>query len=103
MRDLPIFLEMHDRAAVVVGGGVVAARRAELLVRSGARVTVFARELTDEFFELRAKPNFRHAPRDPGPDDFAGCTLCFIATDDERLTQAARKIARVAGALVNVA
>src|SRR5271165_6148712 len=103
MRDLPIFVEMHDRTAVVVGGGVVAARRAEMLVRSGARVTAFARELTDEFFGLRNKPNFRHEPREPEPEDLAGCTLCFVATDDERLTQAARKVARAVGALVNVA
>ena len=103
MRDLPIFLEMHDRSAVVVGGGVVAARRAEILVRSGARVTAFARELTDEFFELLNDPNFRHEPREPGPEDLAGCTLCFVATDDERLTEAARKVARAASALVNVA
>ncbi len=103
MRDLPIFVEMHDRTAVVVGGGVVAARRAEMLVRSGARVTAFARELTDEFFELRAKPNFRHEPREPEPGDLAGCRLCFVATDDEQLTQAARKVARAVGALVNVA
>src|SRR5271157_3833058 len=102
MRGLPIFLDMLDRPAVVVGGGVAAARRAELLLRSGARVTAFARELGDEFFELRARPNFRHEPRDPAPEDFAG-RLCFIATDDERLTHAARSMANNAGALVNVA
>jgi uroporphyrin-III C-methyltransferase/precorrin-2 dehydrogenase/sirohydrochlorin ferrochelatase len=102
MRGLPIFLDMRDRPAVVVGGGVAAARRAELLLRAGARVTAFARELGDEFFELRARPNFRHEPRDPAPEDFVG-RLCFIATDDERLTHAARSMANNAGALVNVA
>ena len=66
-------------------------------------MTAFARELSDEFLELRDKPNFRHEPRDPGPDDFAGSALCFIATDDERLTEAARAMAKSAGALVNVA
>ncbi len=103
MRDLPIFVDMRERPAVVVGGGVVAARRAELLVRSGARVTTFARELSDEFLELRAQPNFRFKPRQPALKDFAGSALCFIATDDERLTEAARAMAKEAGALVNVA
>ena len=103
MRDLPIFVDMRGRPALVVGGGVVAARRAELLVRSEARVTAFARELSDEFFELRARPNFRHEPRDPIPGDFAGAPLCFIATEDERLTEAARSMAKKAGVLVNVA
>ena len=103
MLNLPIFIEMRGRPAIVVGGGVVAARRAELLVRSGAEVTVFARELSDEFFELRAKRNFRHAARDPEHKDFAGSRLCFIATEDDGLTQAARTKAKAAGALVNVA
>jgi uroporphyrin-III C-methyltransferase / precorrin-2 dehydrogenase / sirohydrochlorin ferrochelatase len=103
MRDLPIFVDMRDRPALVIGGGVVAARRAELLVRSGARVTAFAMELSDEFFELRARPNFLHEARDPAPEDFSGRALCFIATDDERLIDAARSIAKKAGALVNVA
>ncbi|HZZ63410.1 MAG TPA: siroheme synthase CysG [Roseiarcus sp.] len=103
MGDLPIFIDMRDRPALVVGGGVVAARRAELLLRSGARVTAFARELSEEFFELRGRANFRHEPREPVPEDFAGPALCFIATDDESLTNSARSMAKTAGALVNVA
>jgi uroporphyrin-III C-methyltransferase/precorrin-2 dehydrogenase/sirohydrochlorin ferrochelatase len=103
MRGLPVFVDMRERQALVVGGGVVAARRAELLLRSGARVTAFASELSDEFFELRARPNFRHEVRDPAPEDFAGGALCFIATDDERLIDAARSMANIAGTLVNVA
>src|SRR5580704_6052301 len=103
MRNLPIFLEMRDRPAVVVGGGVVAARRAEFLVRCGARVTAFAPELGEDFFELRDRPNFRHLARDPEPEDFAGSPVCFIATEDQRLQDVARKAAKAAGALVNVA
>jgi uroporphyrin-III C-methyltransferase/precorrin-2 dehydrogenase/sirohydrochlorin ferrochelatase len=103
MRNLPIFLEMRDRPAVVVGGGVVAARRAEFLVRCGARVTVFAPALGEDFFELRDRPNFRHVARDPEPEDFAGSPVCFIATEDQRLQDVARKAAKAAGALVNVA
>ena len=103
MRTLPIFVDMRDRPAVVVGGGVVAARRAEFLVRSGARVSVFAPELSEDFYELRAKPNFRHVARDLEPEDLRGCALCFIAVEDERLMVTAQQIARNAGALVNVA
>ena len=104
MRDLPIILDMGDRPVAVVGSGVVAARRAELAVRAGADVTVFAPgDLSDEFLELLDKPNLRHAPRDPAPGDLAGCSLCFIASEDEGLIERARASARAAGALVNVA
>ena len=98
MRDLPIVLDMGGG-----GGGVAAARRAELLVLAGAEVTVFAPALGDEFLELRDRPNFRHAPRDPAHRDFAVCSLCFITTEDEGLIERTHAAAKGAGALVNVA
>ena len=73
MRHLPIFLELNGKAAVVVGGGVVAARRAEHLIRAGARVTAFAAALSDEFREFSRAPNFRHEARDPEPGGLRGC------------------------------
>ena len=103
MRDLPIFVNMRDRPTVVVGSGVVAARRAELALGAGARVTVFAPELGDEFLGFKDSPNLRHAPREPTPEDFAPASLCFIATEDDGLIERARSAARSAGALVNVA
>jgi uroporphyrin-III C-methyltransferase/precorrin-2 dehydrogenase/sirohydrochlorin ferrochelatase len=103
MRSLPIFVDMRDRPVVVVGSGVVAARRAEMAVRAGARVTVFAPALDDEFLGLKDAPNFNCAPRDPTSEDFAPATLCFIATDDEGLIERARAAAKAGGALVNVA
>ncbi len=103
MRDLPIFLNMRERPAVVVGAVVVAARRAELAVRAGARVTVFARALSDEFFGLKDAANFRWFQRDPTLEDFEPGSLCFVATEDEALIERARSMARAAGALVNVA
>jgi uroporphyrin-III C-methyltransferase/precorrin-2 dehydrogenase/sirohydrochlorin ferrochelatase len=103
MRHLPIFLELRDRRVIVVGGGVVAARRAEVLIKAGAQVTTFARDLGQDFLPLLDRTNFRHEPRDPGPQDFAGSTLCFVASEDQRLTESARAAAKSAGALVNVA
>ena len=103
MRHLPIFLKLRERPAVVVGGGVVAARRAEYLVKAGARVTTFASELSDEFLGLRDLPNFRHEARDPEAKDFGGSAICFVAAEDERLTAVGRAAAKSAGLLVNVA
>src|SRR5919205_225152 len=42
MDVLPIMMRVEGRACAVVGGGTVAARKAALMRRTGARVTVFA-------------------------------------------------------------
>jgi uroporphyrin-III C-methyltransferase/precorrin-2 dehydrogenase/sirohydrochlorin ferrochelatase len=103
MRHLPIFLELGDKAAVVVGGGAVAARRAEHLLNAGARVTTFATALSDDFRELLDQPNFRHEARDPELKDFENSVLCFVAVEDERLSAEVWAAAKGAGAWVNVA
>jgi len=54
MDYLPVFLQLQARPVVVVGGGRVAARKIELLRRTGARITVVAPELLDPLRELAA-------------------------------------------------
>jgi uroporphyrin-III C-methyltransferase / precorrin-2 dehydrogenase / sirohydrochlorin ferrochelatase len=103
MRHLPIFLTLSGKAAAVVGGGVVAARRADHLINAGASVTAYAPALSEDFRELLDQPNFRHVARDPAPKDFEGAALCFVAVEDERLAAEAWAAAKGAGAWVNVA
>jgi uroporphyrin-III C-methyltransferase / precorrin-2 dehydrogenase / sirohydrochlorin ferrochelatase len=103
MRHLPVFLDLRGKSAIVVGDGAAAARRAEHLIKAGARVTTFATALTDDFHELLGAPNFRHATSNPKPEDFEDCALCFVAVEDERLSAEAWAAAKGAGAVVNVA
>ena len=70
MRHLPIFLDLGGKAALVVGGGAVAARRAEHLIKAGARVTTFAARAQRRFSRTSRSPNFRHEARYPRPKDF---------------------------------
>jgi len=44
----PIYLDIENRAVAIIGGGNVCARKAETMMKYGARVTVVAPEFTEE-------------------------------------------------------
>ena len=48
MDYLPLFVELKQRPVLLVGGGHVAARKAVLLLKAGARLRVIAPQLCDE-------------------------------------------------------
>ena len=52
MDHLPILLNVKGRRTLVAGNGVVAARKADLVLRAGSRVTVVTPELGDELERL---------------------------------------------------
>jgi uroporphyrin-III C-methyltransferase/precorrin-2 dehydrogenase/sirohydrochlorin ferrochelatase len=102
MKIVPICLDVAAKRVCMVGGGVMAARRVDQLLRAGARVTVFAPLLCDDFAALANHPDFTHANREPLLHDIEGCVLCFAATDDPHLAQSVRRLAQQCGVLINV-
>jgi len=55
MRYFPINLDLLGKPVVIVGGGVVAARKCQALLAAGARVTVITPALTGPLRELSEK------------------------------------------------
>lgn len=53
MDRLPAFLNLQNRDCLVVGGGIVAERKTDLLRRTGARVTVLSPIVTDKLQRMR--------------------------------------------------
>jgi precorrin-2 dehydrogenase / sirohydrochlorin ferrochelatase len=78
----PLFLELHGRRCLVVGGGPVAERKVEGLLAAGAAVTVVSPTLTPPLYALLAAGRLQHAARTYQPGDLAGFDLGFAATDD---------------------
>ena len=102
MDFLPLFLNVRDRPAVVVGGGAVALRKAELLVRCGARVTLVAPQLTVEFAPLLASGRVEHRATAFAPAALDGAVVVIAATDQASVNAAVAQGARARNIPVNV-
>ena len=53
MEFLPIFLKSRNQRVAVVGGGVAAARKVDILLRSNCEITIYAANLEEELLSLR--------------------------------------------------
>lgn len=52
MAYFPLFVELKEKPVLVVGGGVVAARRIRTLAEFGCRITVVSPRITDELLKM---------------------------------------------------
>jgi uroporphyrin-III C-methyltransferase/precorrin-2 dehydrogenase/sirohydrochlorin ferrochelatase len=107
MDYLPIFLRVQDRLAVVIGGGAVAARKAELLLKCGARVRLVAPELaagTQALLQLHsAGAQLSHQCASFAGHHLEGAALVIAATDSAEVNTQVSRLARARGVPVNVA
>ena len=81
MDYFPIFLRLTGEPVLVVGGGEVAARKIDLLLRSGAKVTVVAPELTASLAQKVQAGQIEHLAAEFHPDLLDGKRLAIAATD----------------------
>jgi precorrin-2 dehydrogenase / sirohydrochlorin ferrochelatase len=84
-RYYPIFIDLREKLAVVVGGGMVAARKVESLVKAGARVKVIAPSVVDE---IAKTVDVSIDLREYEEDDLEGAFLVIAATDSEKINRA---------------
>ncbi len=101
MDYLPIFLKLRDRSCLVVGGGAVALRKVELLLRSGGEVTAVAPRFHPALERLASEQRIRLRRKPFEPDDLVGMYLVVAATDDRRLNHEIATLARERGIPVN--
>ena len=114
--DYPIFLDLTDRLAVVVGAGNVAARKIDKLISAGAHVRVVAREISEHVETLmsnraetkdlfaaaaESKPQLELVRENFKPAHLAGAFMVFACTDSHDVNGAVTQAAAAAGALVN--
>jgi uroporphyrin-III C-methyltransferase/precorrin-2 dehydrogenase/sirohydrochlorin ferrochelatase len=88
VRYFPLFLDLVGKPVLLVGGGVVAARKFELLQGAGAQVRVVAPALGSELTVELADGAFVHQARVFEPADIEGAWLVVAATDDRAVNAA---------------
>jgi siroheme synthase-like protein len=99
----PVFLDLEDRACLVVGGGPVAERKVESLLAVGARVTVVSPTVTARLAARAAAGRIAHRARAYRAGDLAGVRIVFVAADADAVTRAVVTAARARGVWVNAA
>ncbi|MBK9251950.1 MAG: uroporphyrinogen-III C-methyltransferase [Proteobacteria bacterium] len=102
MDYLPIFVDLRDRLVVVIGGGVVAQRKIEHLLKAHARVRVVSPELCPDLALYRDQGRIEYRPLLFSPAQLEGAVLVVAATDDIGVNDAVSVAARERGVLVNV-
>jgi precorrin-2 dehydrogenase/sirohydrochlorin ferrochelatase len=99
----PVFLDLTDRTALVVGGGPVAEGKVEGLLAAGAHVTVVSPVVTARLAGWAAAGRIEHLARAYRRGDLAGRGLALVATDDPAVTGAVTAEGRERGIWVNAA
>ncbi len=102
MDHLPIFIDVKGKRTLVVGSGVVAARKADLLLRAGSELTIVAPQLDEELTRLAETHEFAHQAEELSAGNFADCVIAFGCSNDQAVNEHLCELAATAGVMVNV-
>ncbi len=78
----PLHIDLDGNNCTVFGGGDAAARRAEALLRFGAKVTVISPAICPALEKLSDSGVIRHIPRKYFRGDCSNAQICIAASDD---------------------
>lgn len=78
----PIYIDIEERDVLIVGGGNVCARKAETMMRYGARVTIVSPAVTDEIAGWAASGALSILRKHYEESDLVGRSLVIASTDD---------------------
>ena len=78
----PIFIDVENRDVLIIGGGAVCARKAETMMRYGARVTIVAPEVTDEISGWANDGRIKLTRKEYDEADLEGASIVIASTDD---------------------
>jgi siroheme synthase-like protein len=83
----PIYLDIEDRSVVIIGGGNVCARKAETMMKYGARVTVVSPEFTDEIEQWAREGCLALKRKTYDESDLDGANIVIASTDVQSVNE----------------
>lgn len=102
MKHLPLFFDIRQRPCLVVGGGEVAARKVDALLRAGARVRVVSPQLHRRLSERRDAGQIIHISEVFAAAHLDACVLAVAATADDEINRQISELSRQRNIPVNV-
>ncbi|MHC5060395.1 MAG: precorrin-2 dehydrogenase/sirohydrochlorin ferrochelatase family protein [Planctomycetota bacterium] len=102
MARYPIYLDLSDKRVVVIGAGSVAARKANVLQKAGARVIVIAKKVDPAFEKYCNLPHVEVVVSAYSKDYLAEAVLAIAATNDLELNRRIYKDCQELEVLCNV-
>ena len=102
MKHFPIFLAVAGRRIVVSGGGEAALAKLRLLMKTEARLAVFAPHAAPEIHRWAAEGRLQLHHRAVQTGDATGAALFYAANEDETEDARVAVLAATDGALVNI-
>jgi uroporphyrin-III C-methyltransferase / precorrin-2 dehydrogenase / sirohydrochlorin ferrochelatase len=102
MDFLPIFYDLKGQCCLVVGGGDVALRKADLLVRAGATLRIVSPTLCEALRDLIEQNSGEYHGTIYSADYLTGAVLVIAATDNSAVNSQISADAKAIGLPVNV-
>lgn len=102
MQHFPIFLDLAGRPVVIAGEGAFALAKLRLLLKTEARISLFAPSPEPDLEATAAAHGVPLHRRLPGAADLAGAALAYGAWGEAAADARLARLARAAGVLVNV-
>jgi siroheme synthase-like protein len=83
----PIYLDIEGRNVVIIGGGNVCARKAETMMKYGARVTVVSPEMTDEIEQWAREGCLAIRRKEYDASDLDDANIVIASTDHQSVNE----------------
>ncbi len=103
MDIFPISLKLQQQPCLIVGGGRIAYRKAVLLVKAGASLTVLSPEIEDELMQLvtHSQGQYLNSRYQDTQVNLRAYRLVIAATNDKAINQAVFEACEAENVLVN--